>query len=96
MISLPEEDQDGRVGKHAAQLPHKHSKNTSTCGAILTENKLETERKTQTTKVVRKIHTELGRKGREAIRSGPASLGRDKKEVGDYTGSEMLPGEWVV
>ena len=35
------------------------------------------------TKAVRNIHTELGRKGREAIRSGPVSLGGDTKEEGD-------------
>lgn len=46
MITIPGGDQDGRVGKHVAQLPHEHIKDTSTCRAILTENKLETDRKT--------------------------------------------------
>ena len=34
------------------------SKNTSTCGGVLTENKLEPGRKTHTTKVVNRNHTE--------------------------------------
>ena len=48
MITLPRGDQDGRVGKHVAQLPHEHIKNKSSRRAILTENKLETDRKTLT------------------------------------------------
>lgn len=38
-----EGDQDGRVGGHKFAYTYKHIKNTSTCGAILTENKLETD-----------------------------------------------------
>ena len=41
---------------------------------------------------MRKIHTELGRKGKE----GPALLESDKKEEGYYTGPQILTGEWVV
>ena len=48
MITFPGGDQGGRVGKHVAQLPHENIKNTSSCRAILTENKLETDRKTLT------------------------------------------------
>ena len=42
---------------------------------------------------VRKIHKELGRKGKEAVRSGPAPLGGNTKEELDYMGSEIFPGE---
>ena len=41
-----------------------------------------------TTKVVRKIHTKLSRKGREAISLGPVPLGVDSKEKGDYRGRD--------
>ena len=69
-----------------------HSKNTSTCGTILTENQQETGRKTHTTKAVRKIHTDSGRKRREAIKSGIVTLGGDTEKEGDYMDSEILPG----
>lgn len=63
--------------------PYEHIKNTSTCRAILTENKLETGRKTHTNKIVRKIHVELGRKGREAIRLiGTCALQRGHRRGG--------------
>ena len=41
-------DLDGRIGGCGVHLPapHRHIKNTSTHGAVLTENKLETGRKT--------------------------------------------------
>lgn len=37
-----------------------------------------------TTKIVRKLHTELGRKGREAVRSGPVAQAGVSEEKGDY------------
>ena len=37
---------------------------------------------------------ELGRKGRESIRLGPAPLGGDTEEGGDYKGGD-IPGEWL-
>lgn len=45
-MEFGEGDQDGRGGGQWAHLPHKHIKNTSTCGAILAENKLKTDSKT--------------------------------------------------
>ena len=66
---------------------------TSTCDAVLTENKLETGRRTDTAKALRKIHMESGRKGREAIRSGPVLLGGDIEKEEIYLGSEILPLE---
>ena len=47
------------------------------------------------TKVVRKIHTESGRKGREAIRLGPLSLGGNTEGKGNYMGLEIL-SPWGV
>ena len=38
----------------------------------------------------------MGRKGREAIRSGPVLLGEDTEEEGDYTDSQIVPRESVV
>ena len=46
-----------------------------------------------TSKAVRKIHTESGRKGRKVIMSGPLPLVGDTEEREDDTGSEILPGE---
>ena len=43
-------------------------------------------RKTYTTRTVRKFHMESGRKGREVIRSRPISPGQGTKEKGNYTG----------
>ena len=64
--------------------PHKHIKSTSTCGAILTENKLETGKKTiMQPRLYRNIHTESGRKGREEIGEGSVPLGGDTEEEGD-------------
>ena len=51
------------------------------------------QKNTCTTKAVRKIYTELGKKGSEAIRSGSVSLAGDKEEEGDYTGGDI---PWVV
>ena len=41
-----------------------------------------------TTKTVRKIHTESGRKGREVIRSGAVLLGGGSEEKGGYVGRD--------
>ena len=38
---------------------------------------------------LRKICTELSRKGTEAIRLGPEFLKRDSEEKGDYTGGNL-------
>ena len=70
--------------------PHKHIENTST---ILTENNLNTGRKTHTAKAVRKIHTDPGWKGRQAIRLLPAPLEGDTEEEQNYMGSEVIPGD---
>ena len=37
----------------------------------------------------RKIHEELGRKGKEMIRLGLVPLGEDSEEKGDYTGIDI-------
>ena len=74
------------MGDSELTFPHAHIKTTSTCGVILIENKLETNRKTYTTRTVRKFHMESGRKGREVIRSRPISPGQGTKEKGNYTG----------
>ena len=47
----------------------------------------------------RKMHTDSGRQRREAIRSGPAPLGRDTEKNGGYGGYmawEIIPGEETV
>ena len=61
--------------------PQEHNKNTFICGRILTG---DWQKDACTTKAVRKIHTELGGKGREEIRLGPVSLGGDLEVKGDY------------
>ena len=53
------------------------------------------QKNSYTTKSIRNIHTEPSRDGSEAIRSESAQLEEDTQE-GDYTCSEMLPGEWAV
>ena len=42
---MEEGDQDGWVRGHGAHSSHKHIKNTSTCGTVLTENQWETGRR---------------------------------------------------
>lgn len=70
---------------------HEHIKNTSICGVILTENQLETGRKTSiTTAVKKKDPHESGRKGRQVIRSGSVTLGGDMEEDRSIMGSEIL------
>lgn len=44
------------------------------CEIIVTENRLDTGRKTHIIKAVKKSYMESGRKEREAIRLGPVSL----------------------
>jgi hypothetical protein len=61
-------------------LPNKHMGNTSIQAAIFIENKLYTGKQTHITKVVRKIHGELGRKGREAIRLVPVPMNEDTEK----------------
>ena len=39
-----------------------------------------------------KIHTEWGKKEREAIRQGPVPSGGDTEEEKDYTGLEIVQG----
>lgn len=63
---------------------HRHIKKTPTCRIVLTRNWQEV---TCTKKGIRKSHTELGRKEREAIRSGPVPLGGDTEEK-DYMGED--------
>lgn len=64
----------------SSHTPHKHIGNTSIQAAIFIENKLYTGRQTHITKAVRKIHGELGRKGREAIRLAPVPMDEDTEE----------------
>ena len=45
-----------------------------------TENELETGKDSYATKTMRKILMELGKKGREVVRSGPVPLGGHTKE----------------
>lgn len=72
--------------------PREHIKNTSTCGAILTKNKLETGRK-----IIKAINKDpqrvSGRNKREVIMSGPAPLGGDT-EGGYYTWRYFLGSKW--
>ena len=42
-----------------------------------------------TTKTVRKIHMESGRKGKEVIKSGPVLLGGNSKEKGEYMSGDL-------
>lgn len=74
--------------------PHEHTKNTSVCGEILTENKLETVRntllQTTTTKLQRRTHTKLGRRKGEAIRSGPVPLGGDTGKEGNIVQAGII------
>ena len=67
-----ERDQDGRAHGPPPPPRHEHIKNTSTCGVILTENKLETGRETYNQGC--KKDPQGNRKGREAIMPGPALL----------------------
>ena len=46
-----------------------------------------------TTKALRKVYTELGRKRREAVRLEPAPPGGDLEEKGDFTGGDL---SWEV
>lgn len=64
----------------SSHIPHKHIGNTTIQAAVFTENKLDTGRQTHTTQGVRKIHGELGRKGREAIRLAPVPMDENTKE----------------
>lgn len=64
----------------SSHTPHKHIGNTPIQAAIFIENKLYTGRQTHITKAVRKIHGELGRKGREAIRLAPVPMDEDTEE----------------
>ena len=69
-----------------------HIKNTSTCGTILTENKLETGRKI--IKAIKKDpQTMPGRNKREVIMSGSAPLGGDT-EGGYSTWRYFLGSKW--
>ena len=73
--------------------PREHIKNTSTCGAILTKNRLETRTKTHIIKAVRKIHTESDRTGRKVVSLGPGPLAGNREEGEGYTVLEIFPGE---
>lgn len=64
-------------------------KDISTCETILAEN---WHKYCYINKAVRKIATQLARKGKEVIRSGLVPLGGDSEENGDNTGGH-LPGE---
>lgn len=57
---------------------HEYIKHTFTRRAILTENKLETGRKTHTIKAIKKIHTKSGRR-RAVSRLGPVPHGGQRK-----------------
>ena len=45
-LRLEEIDQDGGVKGPGAHFPHEHINNIPTCGILLTENQLETGRRT--------------------------------------------------
>ena len=74
-------------------FPHEHIKKTSTCGAILTNNRLETRTKTHITKAIRKIHTKSDRSGRKVVSLGPGPLAGNREEEESYTVFEIFPGE---
>ena len=57
------------------------------------KQKEDWQKNSYTTKSIRNIHTEPSRDGSEVIRSEPAQLEGDTQEEGDYTCSEILPGE---
>lgn len=67
---------------------HEHIKNTGT-------ETRDSQRDSCTTKVIRTIHTEVGRKGRKAIRSDLHCWGGGTPKMGGHLGSEILPGERV-
>ena len=63
------------------------------CGKILNFSLTgDWQKDSCTIKDVRKIHMELGRKGKEGIRSGPVLLGGDSEEEGDHTSREPCWG----
>ena len=71
---------------------YEHIKNTSTCGAVLTENKLEAGRKTLINQGCKERST--WKSGGEENRSGQDLCPRrGHRREGDYTGSEILLGE---
>lgn len=77
-------NQDGGVGGYMELTSlYECIKNTSTCGVILTESYLKLQKETCKTKAVRKIHTELCRKGKELNRMRLIRMGalREKREI---------------
>ena len=85
-IVKKEINQDGRIGRHGSHLPpwthQKYIYMWNNSHWKLTGN---WQKDSCTTKAIRKIHMELGRKGRKAIRSGPMPLGGDSEEKGEHT-----------
>ena len=51
------------------------------------------QKDTHSTEGVWRIHEELDRKGKEAIRLGPVPQGEDKEEKQHHKGAEILPEE---
>ena len=69
--------------KHMQLLaPNNHIKNTSMCGALLTESKLKLAGKLLYSQGYRKNHTKSGLKGGEEVRSGSMSLGGQQQREG--------------
>ena len=72
-------------------LPHKHIKNTSTCGSALADNKLKTDTKDLQSSLWRTIHMGSDRTGGEVIGSGLTTPAGDTVE-GNIKGLRMLQG----
>lgn len=72
---------------------HEHLKNTPAHGEIFRKTNWRLAESLCTTKVIRTIHTELGRKGRKVIRSDLHSWGGGTPKMGSHVGSEILLGE---
>ena len=67
-------------------LSHEDLKNTSTCGEILTENKMETSRKTLYCLGDKNDSHRIGQKGKKSDQVRPAQLGRGDAQDGESHG----------
>lgn len=70
--------------------PREHIKGTRMCGTIFSETNWR-QKVSCASKTVIKLHTEKGRKGREAVRPGPEFQGGDS-EKGAQMGGDPIWG----
>ena len=77
--------------------PQEHIKHTSTCGAVLTENNLETGRKTPVQpRLVKKDLHGVRYEEKQSNQVGTSVPRWGHRRRGDYTGTKILPGERLV